>query len=73
MQAVKHRSQFRPAVTPNSPMRRGLKSYASNSADDAAYGHTEFPDEEGTEIYLESLVESLVVARRRVSSHRIPR
>ncbi len=37
-------------VTPNSPMRRGLKFASFPWRELAFWGHTEFPDEEGTEI-----------------------
>ncbi len=37
-------------VTPNSPMRRGLKSFVADGFRPQAIRHTEFPDEEGTEI-----------------------
>ncbi len=37
-------------VTPNSPMRRGLKFSVAGGAEAGTGSHTEFPDEEGTEI-----------------------
>ncbi len=45
------RESLRPAVTPNSPMRRGLKSdQITIGFVHGFHRHTEFPDEEGTEM-----------------------
>ncbi len=57
-----------PIVTPNSPMRRGLKLKFVPGYSPVDYGHTEFPDEEGTEMHNGALT-----LRRWDESHRIPR